>query len=252
MITKNELKYYTSLLKKKNREEEKKFLVEGLKLVDEALGSKYRCEIIIATNEFAEREEEYIFDFQKKQLRVETVKNYEFEKISDTINPQGIAAVFVMDKEEEFIAGNIILALEDISDPGNVGAIIRNCDWFGVTSVILSETCADIFNPKTLRASMGSLFHLSIKRSKNIIEDLSRFAGEGYSILTAHLSGENIYNLVPPEKFVIVFANEANGPTMELLNVSDKLITIPKFGKAESLNVANSSAVILSEIKRPV
>lgn len=252
MITKNELKYYSSLLKKKNREEERKFLVEGAKLVDEALGSKYRCDIIITTNEFAEREDEYIFDLQKKQLRVEAVKNYEFEKISDTVNPQGIAAVFVMNKEEEFIAGNIILALEDVSDPGNVGAILRNCDWFRVTSVVLSETCADIFNPKTLRASMGSLFHLSIKRSQNFIDDINKLTGEGYSIMTAHLSGENIYNLTPPEKFVIVFANEANGPTMELLNVSDKLITIPKFGKAESLNVANSSAVILSEIKRPV
>ncbi|MBZ0199521.1 MAG: RNA methyltransferase [Ignavibacteriaceae bacterium] len=250
MLTKNELKYYSSLLKKKNREVEKKFLVEGYKLVDEALNSKYRCDIIISTNAFAEREDEFIYSLQKKQIRVETVKNYEFEKISDTINPQGIAAVFAMDKEEVFIAGEIILALEDVSDPGNVGAILRNCGWFGVTSVILSETCADIFNPKTLRASMGSVFHLSIKRSQNFIDDISKLTGEGYSILTAHLTGENIYKLTLPEKLVIVFANEANGPSMELLNASDKLIHIPKFGKTESLNVANSSAVILSEIKR--
>lgn len=250
MLTKNELKYYSSLLKKKFREEEKKFLVEGKKLVVEALNSKYRCEIIIVTNEFVGSEAGYVNSLRKKDIRIVQVTNAEFEKIADTVNPQGITAAFKMGEEVDFSAGNIILALEDVSDPGNVGTILRNCDWFGVNAVILSETCADVFNPKTIRASMGSLFHLSIKISSKFLDDINRFAGYGYKIFTAHLNGQNIYDLTFPEKFVIVFANEANGPSNELLNVSDKLINIPKFGKAESLNVANSSAVILSEIKR--
>jgi TrmH family RNA methyltransferase len=250
MLTKNELKYYASLLKKKFREEEKKFLVEGKKLVDEALSSEYKCEIVIVTNEFVGSEAGYVNLLRKKDIRIVQIKNPEFEKIADTVNPQGIAAVFKIEEGKDFSARNIILALEDVSDPGNVGTILRNCDWFGINSILLSETCADVFNSKTIRASMGSLFHLSIKRTANFIDDINLFAGDGYNILTANLSGQNIYKFTFPEKFVIVFANEAKGPSSELLNVSNKLINIPKFGKAESLNVANSSAVMLSEIKR--
>lgn len=249
MITKNELKYYSSLLKKKFRDKENKFIVEGKKIIQEAVKSEFLPEIIIVTNTFYEDEREFLEKISIKNIRIEKLKNQEFSKITDTVNSQGIAAVF----EKNYISKKIsdsdcIIYLENISDPGNAGTIIRNCDWFGVKNIILSNDCADIFNPKVIRASAGSIFHLNIFENKdlNFLLDLKN---NGYKIFTTDLEGENIYKFNFPEKFIVTFSNEASGPSEELLKITDKKITIPKFGNAESLNVASASAVILSRIK---
>ncbi len=254
MLSKNELKYYSSLLIKKFRLEENKFIVEGKKIVEEALRSDYECEIIIASNEFAEKEKSFL-DSTNKKIRLEKVSNLEFYKLKDTAAPQGIAAVFakkrVNRKETEKIKDNLICCLDNISDPGNVGTILRNCDWFGVKNVLLTENCAEIFNPKTIRASMGSVFHLNIfEDSRN--EDMKKLKKKGYNILCSDLEGENVFSFRFRKRSLLVFSNEANGPSKEIIKIADTKLTIPSYGKAESLNVASASAIILSEARKKI
>ena len=251
MLSKNDIKYYSSLLQKKFRREYGKFLVEGRKLVIEAFNSGFECEIIISTNKFNESNPDILDSADLRKVRWETVKQMEFDKLTDTKSPQGIIGIFKIPSKTKISSkGNIVVALESISDPGNLGTILRNCDWFGIQNVILNESCAEIFNPKVIRASAGSVFHLKIYESKNFIDSITELKNKGFKIVTADLNGENIYEYDRNEKSIIVFANEANGPSMEVLSVSDSKITIPQKGKAESLNVASASAVILSEMTK--
>lgn len=251
MLSKNAIKYYSTLLQKKYRERERKFIVEGKRLVEEATGGDYEFEIICVTDPFDKSHHKFVEQLRNR-FRVEVIKEVDFNRLSDTKNPQGILAVlkkqpinFVFDPKDNFI-----LALEDISDPGNMGTIIRNCDWFGVVQILLSENCAEIYNPKVLRSSMGSFFHLSFSDKVNFYAELDNLKKDGYKILCADLDGENLYQLKKNEKIVLVLASEAHGPSQRLLQLADHKLTIPKKGKAESLNVASASAVLLSELTK--
>lgn len=250
MLTKNELKYYSSLLLKKNRKSENKFLVEGEKLVHEGLGSSYKCELLVVTKDYYSLKREMIESKLDNSTRFEIVSNTDFNRISDTKSPQGIVAVFNIPSIGKIFATDLIIALENISDPGNVGTIIRNCDWFGIKQIMLSNDCTDIYNPKVVRSTMGSLFHLDVNEVESFYTTLNELKKEGCDLLCADMTGENVYDIKLNKKSVVIFCNEANGPTEKLLELIDKQITIPKIGSAESLNVANASAVILSQITR--
>lgn len=253
MITKAELKYYSSLLKKNFRDEQNKFLVEGEKLIFEALTNRLDCEAVICKNDFSQENGETVESLSKRVSRFEIISDRDFQKIQATVNSQGIIGIFKKKPTIFFpdaIKGNLIVALDGINDPGNVGTIIRNADWFGVKEILLSNNSADVYNPKTIRASAGSLFHLTIINDDNLIQSLNSFKQKGYRILCADITGKNIYEYKRKEKEIIVFSNEANGPISELLNIVDEKLTVPKKGKAESLNVASASAVILSELTK--
>lgn len=251
MLSKNAVKYYSNLLHKKYRDKERKFFVEGKRLVEEAIQSKFKCEVIAATEAFTDDNYEFISKVSKNHS-VEVVKAIELKKMTDTQSPQGIVAVFSKGEPDYNFAPktNLILALENISDPGNVGTIFRNADWFGVKQIILSDECAEVFNPKVLRASMGSVFHVDFYDTLDVYSELQKLKNEGYSIAVADMSGENIYSYERPKKLVITVCNEAHGPSEKLLDLSDIKLTIPAKGKAESLNVASASAVILSELTK--
>lgn len=252
MITKAELKYYSDLNLKKYRNEEQKFIVEGRKLILEALTSNYECELILSSFRFFEDNPDYFNNKYVKKNNIELIKQKELEKVSDTTTPQGIIGIFkIPDQKLEFSnKPNKIAALENISDPGNIGTILRNCDWFGIKSVVLSENCAEVFSPKVIRASAGSIFHLEIINAADFYESLNELKKDDYKILCSNINGENIYEFKTPEKFIITLSSEAHGPTEKLLTISDKIVTIPKRGKAESLNVASASAVLLSELTK--
>ncbi len=249
-MTKNELKYYSSLLKKKFRDSEGKFLVEGRKIVQEGLGSNFICERIFVNHDFNSEQQEFLRSLPLNNIQIDILKSQEFSKLTDTGNPQGIAAVFLKPKINREVAAavdsNFLVALENISDPGNLGTIIRSCDWFGVSELILSKGCADLFSPKTIRSCMGSLFHLKIFEDKDLQSELIDLKRTGFNILCADLEGKNINAFEPPEKFVVIFANEAGGPSQAILNISDDKISVPRKGSAESLNVAGAAAVILN------
>lgn len=248
-ISKNQLKYISSLLQKKYRKAENKFLTEGKKLVSEALNSSYPCELLAVTEKFLASNKSVLNLSGLEPHRIVLTTEKEMERLADTVNPQGITGVFGTERAIKIHRNHkIIVALENISDPGNLGTILRNCDWFGVTEILLSQDCAEVFNPKVLRASMGSVFHLDVKISADFYDNLQKLRDNGYKILNSNLNGENIYRFKMPDKIIAVFSNEANGPTERISLLADENITIPKFGNAESLNVASSSAIILSEI----
>lgn len=253
MITKKELQYYSSLLTKKHRKKENKFLIEGKKSVLEGLNSRFKCEVIFVTNQFEEDNEETVSQIQNGKHKIIKLRQKEFEKISDTETPQGIAAVFVKPKSEFspdlFRDEKIIVMLDNISDPGNLGTIIRNCDWFGLKNILLSENIADHTNPKVIRSSMGSIFHV------NLFEEIDpgkllELKERGYEILCADLEGENVFTYKSDKKKILILSSEAHGPSEEIELVSDKKICIPKVGNAESLNVASASAVLLAILTR--
>ncbi len=249
-ISKNNLKYYSSLRIKKFRDSENKFIAEGKKNIDEGLKSKFILENIFVTAEFEKENKNFLDDLLSKKINSSVLTEHELKKLTDTKTPQGVAAVFIKTKITDLkkLSSNNVVCLDNISDPGNVGTIIRNCDWFGIKEIILSEGCADIYNPKTLRASMGSIFHATIFENISLQTKIKSLKKNGYEVCCSDLSGENIFDFTFPEKKIIIFSNEANGPSRELLEIADAKITIPKYGKAESLNVASASAIILSQI----
>ena len=222
-MTKNQIKYYSSLLSKKNRYEEKKFLVEGSKLILEALDSGYESEIILVLKEFFEKDYDFSKSIRNKKLNIEFVKTLELEKLSDTKNPQGVVGIFHFKQNigDSFVNDELIVAMENISDPGNMGTILRNCDWFGVKNILLSSNCAEVYNSKVIRASAGSVFHLNLFQKNHFIKSLEDQKKNGYKILCADLDGENIFTFAQQEKQILVLANEANGPSNDLLNTAD-------------------------------
>jgi len=249
-LTKAQIKSISNLKLKKFRSLDGKFLVEGERGVFDGLNSNYKNDIVITTKNFYENNSNKL----KKIKNIEIISEKDFSKITETISPQGIAAVFYkkdqLNNLNKNLSSDLVVCLENISDPGNVGTIIRNCDWFGIKEIIISENSADIYNPKTIRASVGSIFHLNIYTSKNLITDLTELKNVGYKISSSILNGKNIYQFQTNKKTILILGNEANGVSRKMINLSDDLITIPKIGKAESLNVANASAVLLSEFTK--
>jgi TrmH family RNA methyltransferase len=253
MISNNQLKRFSSLLTKKYRLKENKFIIEGERSVIEGLTGKLNCEAVLFSKEYFDQNEKKIELIQKKNLTTFILDADEFKKISDTKSPQGIAGIFI--KKSMNIADlltatdNLIVLLDNISDPGNLGTIIRNCDWFGITTIILSKNTVEYTNPKVLRSTMGSIFHTDIIEMKDFSE-IEKLKVTGYEIISADTKGENVFTYENKKKKIIIFSSEAHGPSKEILKYINTKITIPKLGNAESLNVASASAVILAELTK--
>lgn len=249
MITKQQLKHYSSLKEKKYRGIYRKIFVEGKRLVSDALKSSYPCEIIIATENFVDRQ----FDDILAGREVEIVTEKEFKNLSDTETSQGIGAVLHIPKYNEDIhsvKGNRLIYFDGIKDPGNAGTIIRTAAWFGVYNIIIGKTSVDIFNPKVVRSTMGSLF------SMNIIEDSLDYTKffeakkSGFTVAAAELHGTSIFEYEVPEKMMLLLGSEAFGVDQKLIEFVDASITIPGRGEGESLNVAVAASIILSQFTK--
>ncbi len=250
MITQKDIKYYSALLQKKYRQQEKKFIVEGDKLITEGIESGAAPEVILTTTAFFEEQPEYFGSL--KEFRIEKIKAAELRKLADTKSPQEVIAVFPFNKARLKSAmpdSPLLVYLDDLSDPGNTGTILRNCDWFGIKYILMSEGSVELFNPKVVRSSMGSIFHLNIYEDIQI-RQLEEFKGKGYHIICSDIQGEDVFDFRRPAKSLVVFSNEAHGPANNIRELSDHFISIPKKGEAESLNVASASAVILSYLTR--
>jgi RNA methyltransferase, TrmH family len=247
MISKNKLKFYSSLVRKKDRDIHKKFVAEGLKVIEEGLNSAYNCEVVLITAEYENKNEQFP---RKYDVPIETVNEEDFAKLTDTVTPQGIAAVFNYPaaKDVNKINSRLVVCLENIADPGNLGTMIRNCDWFGVTDVVLSKNCSDPFSPKTVRSSMGSIFHVNVYDETELGTFLEDYKMKGYKVFCADMVGEDLNTFRPGEHNIVILSSEAHGPSVDVLRLSDHRITIPRYGKGESLNVASASAVILSRL----
>ena len=240
MLSKNQVKFIRSLKKKKFRQANQLFLAEGIKVVEELLSSSFKHHKIYGTASYQN-------PLTVSDLQIITEK--ELGMISDFTNPNQVIGIFEIPLEKELQNTGLTVALDGINDPGNLGTIIRLCDWFGVTQLICSENTVDCFNPKVVQASMGSLTRVAI-----YYVDLAEYLSKDSRVIYGtFLDGENIYNTSHEPNSVIVLGNEANGISDSIKALVQKKITIPQFGEqqqTESLNVAMATAIFLSEFRR--
>ncbi len=245
MLSKTIVKYIQSLVHKKVRDNDKVFIAEGPKLVEDLLLSdKFICKIICALPAWFQLNPHLLKKIAKEDC-IE-ITDFELEKISLLQTPNNVLAVFYKKDETNIsLTTNISLMLDGIQDPGNMGTIIRTADWFGVQNVICSIECVDCYNPKVVQATMGSLARVNI-----LYTDLEDFIkkNDKINIYAATLSGKNIFELENIKEGIILIGNEAKGVSQNLLQLTAAQITIPKFGESESLNAAVATGILLSKI----
>lgn len=248
------LKQISKLKLKKYREETNSFLIESEKILKEALKSDWKVEEIYLTSRNLHLIDS-LMDFSSLEYcKIFELSEKEFNKISNETTPSGIAAKI---QKKKFNLNSIfenhtqiILAFEKISDPGNLGTILRTADWFGFKSIVLSENSVDFTNPKVIKASMGSIFHLEIFEETNLKIFFELVKEKNYKVLGTSSTGKNIASFQFSQKYVIVFGNESKGLSKDVFSQCDDIIGIPAFGSAESLNLAISSSIILYELRR--
>lgn len=239
MISKRQIKIITSLHQKKYRKSTGLFVAEGKKVIQEFLNSSFELDALFTTdvNLFA------------SDVKVDLISDVELKKISFLKNPNKALALFKI-KESALVAQEgLIVALDAIRDPGNLGTIIRLCDWFGVKQLVCSETTVDCYNPKVIQATMGSLTRVNV-----VYTDLKKYVSETkLPVFGAFMDGNNVYTTTLPKDGILVMGNEANGVSEEISTLITEKIAIPRFGdmqQTESLNVAMATGILLNEFKR--
>ncbi|MBN8673895.1 MAG: RNA methyltransferase [Chitinophagales bacterium] len=242
MLVKSQVKYIQSLGQKKPRDESGVFIAEGPKIVSELLQEiPGQVQQVLGL-------EEWLTDHSKLLNGIETIEvsPAELDKISQLQTPNQVLAVLRKFEQvtEIKLKGNLILALDTLQDPGNLGTIIRIADWFGIEYIICDQDSADLYNPKVVQATMGS-----ICRVKLLYTDLAGWLAEQKTtIYAASLEGEDITTMQKPAEGIIIIGNESKGISPGILKLVTKKITIPQKGKAESLNAAVATGIILSHL----
>ncbi len=250
MITQNNIKLINSLAKKKFRDIHQLFIAEGNKLVSDLIGNNSNIKWIFALNKWIETNN--IPD----QTKIIECTSTQIKKISQLKTPPSVVAVCEIPKHQITAINpeeNLILALDDIQDPGNLGTIIRLADWFGVSNIICSTDTADCYNPKVIQATMGAISRVKINYC-NLFKYLELQKEKKIPIYGTTLDGNNIYQEKLEDKGILIMGNEGKGISYEISKLIDKKLLIPSFTKSElhseSLNVATATAVALSEFKR--
>ena len=248
------IKHIKRLKEKKYRDEYGEFIVEGLKLINEAIQENADIRQIIVcdgcdNSEIIERHLKY----EMARLDFIYVPQNIFKMISDVENPQGLLAVIGKAKNDNTtidLNADIILALDDIQDPGNLGTILRTADSVGLNQILVSKDTADSYNPKVVRSTMGAIFRTKIIECDNIKETLIDLQKKDYKVMVTSLKADKTIYKVDYRKKIIVIGNEANGVSKEILNIADEKVIIPMLGKTESLNASVETGVILYEYVR--
>ena len=236
MVSKSQIKLITSLAQKKYRQQNALFVVEGIKGIREFLDSSYVLHSLYAL--------EGVFEDQDTT----EVSPAELKKISFLKTPQKALALFEIPKQRLEIKSGFQLVLDEVRDPGNLGTLIRLCDWYGIEHLICSEQTVDCFNPKVVQATMGSLTRVNL-----VYTDLEAYLSkQRLPVYGAFMDGENVYRSQLPEEAILVLGNEANGVSAAVSEKIQQKISIPQFGSSttESLNVAIAGAILVSEFKR--
>ena len=237
MISKNQIKFIKSLSLKKNRVKAQLFVAEGEKIVNELLNSKFEIEHIYATKQFSG-----INSSEKSALTV--VSNEELSRISNLTSPNNVLAIVKISQKESEKSGGIKLVLDDVNDPGNLGTIIRICDWFGVTQLICSNSTVDCYNPKVVQSAMGSLFRLDIK----YLDLATYLANIDTPIYGAYMNGVDVKGQEFPKQAHLIMGNEANGISESISKYITNKVSIKNIGgNTESLNVAVATSILLHE-----
>lgn len=242
-ISKSQIKLITSLQQKKYRLKESLFVVEGIKVVDEFLKSDFELNSLFCIEDV----KECYFGSNP-----EIITELELKKISGLKSPNKVLALFKIPKETRIdqLLGLKVM-LDDINDPGNLGTIIRLCDWFGVKEIICSKNTVDCYNSKVVQSTMGSLTRVNIK----YVDLISYIEQTSQPLFIADMEGENVYNSKLRSDGIVIMGNEANGVSNDIKKIVTHKLTIPRYGEiqaTESLNVATATAILLNEFRRNV
>ena len=237
MISKNQIKFIKSLSLKKNRVKAQLFIAEGEKIVNELLNSNFEIEHIYATKQF-------LGINRCHKSAVTLITNDELLRISYLTSPNNVLAIVKISQKESEKSGGIKLVLDDVNDPGNLGTIIRMCDWFGVTQIICSKSTVDCYNPKVVQSAMGSLFRLDIKYL-----DLATYLDNiDTPIYGAYMNGVDVKGQEFPKQAHLIMGNEANGISESISKYITNKVSIKNIGgNTESLNVAVATSILLHE-----
>jgi len=234
---------WRSLKDKKAREEQQAFLAEGVRMVRDALSAGLSPLAVLLREDFCPG-----FSLPDG-IPVFTLPEHVFRSVCDTKSPQGIAAVLPLRVKPA--SGRMLLALDGVQDPGNVGTMIRTADAAGFDGVLLSRDCADLFSPKVLRATMGSLFHLGFSFPSSLESALLDLKSDGFSVLSSQLDGEPFFERKGvASSFVLVIGNEGNGVSLPVRKAASHRLCLPMKGSAESLNAAVAAGIMMYDLIR--
>ena len=243
MITKNQIKFLRSLSQKKYRIQSQKFLVEGKRIVKELIQSSALIDQIYVSEDFIIKNADFIlFD---SNISYEIIPNDVISKIKTTDSSQEVFAISFINNSLDIQIQTPILVLDDISDPGNLGTLLRSASWYGINNVLVSSKSVDIYNPKVVRSAMGAHFHitnlhqLSEEKIRSILND------ESINIIAATLNGSSHKNFDPSNNWALILGNEAHGVTESMLNIANEQVSIHKSGNMESLNVGVAGSVLI-------
>lgn len=246
------IKNIKKLKERKYRDLNNEYIIEGIKIIKEAINEKANIKKIIVCEECLANnllDDKLLYEIAKYDCIYVTKKI--FETITDVSNPQGILAIVEKNNKREInYKEDIIIALDGIQDPGNLGTILRTIDSANLTQIIVSKDTVDAYNQKVVRSTMGAIFRINIVEVENLKETLKNIKKHKYKIMCTDLSAnKNIYE-ADYNKKILVIGNEANGVTQEVLELADEKIIIPMLGKTESLNASVATSIIIYEYIR--
>ena len=236
---KKDIKWVRSLQQKKFRVESGCFVVEGKKGVEEGLRSGFEVHSVYSADE----------GWSSSEFQVLSVNTREMEQMSSLNTPSPYLAVFKQRNDlPDFVSAPIVLVLDGIADPGNMGTIVRTAEWFGISAILCTHDCVELYNPKVIQATMGSIFRMRVcYASENDIA--AQLRTHGYYVAAADLAGSSIYQFDCNRRLAFVIGSESHGVRSSMRSITDEFVTIPRFGQAESLNASVAAALFMSEYR---
>ncbi len=255
-ISKSNLTFVRSLAQKKIRDREKKFVIEGWKPLRDALSSDFRIDFVAVTQRFKENPDyqSLINDINSRGIELKELTEIELKQVSETVHAQGVIAIIeqrTRTLDEILSSHSTLLVLADrIADPGNLGTMVRTCDWFGADALILSEGCVDLHNEKVVRSTSGSIFHVPMVEHADTSAVLAKLKTLGFWTVATAGDAKSTYSEAKyGKKNLIIFGSEASGIHVATRKLVDSVVRIPRYGSAESLNVGVACGIILSHFK---
>jgi RNA methyltransferase, TrmH family len=250
MISQAELKRVRALQEKKHRSLERRFLVQGRKVVMELLESSWRAEMILASEEAADWVSEAA---TKRKVPVHVLPPHELEKVGTFEKGNELVAIATMPEQPKFRApekDELVLALDGVRDPRNMGGLLRIADWYGVKQVMCSQDCIEVYNPKCVQSTMGSLFRVQVRYAR-LMDELPMCGTAGAAVFFADMGGASVFDVKLTRPAVLVLGSESHGLSEGVRAVMEAtIVSIPRVGKAESLNVAMAASALCAEFTR--
>ena len=244
----NLFKHIKKLKERRVRDKEGLYILEGLRLIEEAIRAKIEIEYIIISKDYEDKFEDFLIKSNTLNIKTNILANNLFTQIASTENPQGIIAIAKKKNNEKALSGDFYLICDKVQDPGNLGTIIRTAHAAGVNGIILTKGTVDIYNDKTIRSTMGSIFYIPIFYDDENYSIIKSLKEDGFNLVATSLAeSKNFFEEDLKGKTILAVGNEGNGISDELFELADKKVKIPMPGGAESLNVSIATSIILFE-----